>query len=73
MSLRAKIYSEDALITPKRNRGIPREYLVYKNALAKEIGDRIRNRRIEMGLAQQALRERYNFAASTLPVLNTAE
>lgn len=43
---------------PKRNRGIPREYLVYKTALAKEIGARIRKRRIEMGLAQQALRER---------------
>lgn len=43
---------------PKRSRGIPKEYIKYKTALAKEIGNRIRKRRIELKFSQNDLREK---------------
>lgn len=43
---------------PKQSRGLPKDYLTYKTTLSQEIGSRIRQRRLEAGLTQKALRER---------------
>ena len=43
---------------PKRSQGIPKDYLTHKKKLAAEMGERIRGRRLELGLTQAALRER---------------
>lgn len=41
---------------PKQSRGIPKEYIKYNKALAKEIGNRVRERRIELKVSQNDLR-----------------
>lgn len=41
---------------PKRSEGVPEEYAQYRQALARAIGMRIRNRRRELDLGQEQVR-----------------
>jgi len=43
---------------PKRPKHVPRPYVAYKKKLAKEIGVRIRRRRLELKLSQTNLRDK---------------
>ena len=43
---------------PKRSRDVPEEHRVYERALAKAMGERVRERRQQLGLSQEEIRIR---------------
>jgi ribosome-binding protein aMBF1 (putative translation factor) len=49
-------YRMSGRVMPKQSRNIPRNYEQNKAKFAKEIGYRIRSRRIELGIKQETLR-----------------
>jgi transcriptional regulator with XRE-family HTH domain len=48
---------------PKKNQGIPERYSQYRENLAKQIGERLRKRRFELGLSQESLRAKLNLGS----------
>lgn len=48
---------------PRPKQDIPDEYLEHERELARQIGERIRRRRRELGLSQKNLREKLELAS----------